>query len=140
MSVMKEFREFAMKGNVVDLAVGVIIGGAFGRVVSSVVSDILMPPIGMALGGVDFSNLMITLKSATADAPAVALRYGQFFNTAIDFVIIAGAIFFMIRLMNSMRKAEPAPAFVPTSKSCPECLMAVPLLARRCGHCASDIT
>jgi len=111
MSMIKEFKEFAMRGNVVDLAVGIIIGGAFGKIVSSFVADVIMPPIGLALGGVDFSNLAFTLKQATETTPAVLLNYGKFVNTIIDFLIIAFAIFMVVKAMNSMKKKEvEAPA------------------------------
>ncbi len=111
MSMMKEFKEFAMRGNVVDLAVGIIIGAAFGKIVTSLVNDVLMPPIGILLGGVDFSELMVTLKAATADVPAVVIRYGAFINTIIDFAIVAFAIFLLIRAINTFKKKqETAPA------------------------------
>jgi len=114
MSMIKEFKEFAMRGNVVDMAVGIIIGGAFGKIVSSFVGDVIMPPIGVLLGGVDFSNLSITLRQATETAPAVILSYGKFINTIIDFIIIAFAIFMAIKAMNSMKKKEvEAPAAPP---------------------------
>ena len=106
MSMMKEFREFAMRGNVVDMAVGIIIGAAFGKIVSSLVNDVIMPPIGLLIGGVDFSNLMLTLKAASGDIPAVTLNYGLFINTLIDFVIIAFAIFLVIKGMNRLKKKE----------------------------------
>ena len=106
MSMIKEFKEFAMRGNVVDLAVGVIIGGAFGKIVSSFVADVIMPPIGLALGGVDFSSLAFTLKQATETTPAVLLNYGKFINTVIDFLIIAFAIFMVVKGMNSLKKKE----------------------------------
>jgi large conductance mechanosensitive channel len=108
MSMIKEFKEFAMRGNVVDLAVGIIIGGAFGKIVTSLVNDVLMPPIGMLLGGVDFSNLAFTLKQAAAGDPAVVIKYGAFINTVIDFVIVAFAIFLLIRAINSFKKKEDA--------------------------------
>jgi large conductance mechanosensitive channel len=108
MSMIKEFKEFAMRGNVVDLAVGIIIGGAFGKIVTSLVNDVLMPPIGMLLGGVDFSNLAFTLKQAAAGEPAVVVKYGAFINTVIDFVIVAFAIFLLIRAINSFKKKEDA--------------------------------
>lgn len=116
MSMLKEFKQFAMRGNVVDMAVGIIIGGAFGKIVSSFVSDVIMPPIGVLLGGVDFSNLSITIKDATETAPAVILSYGKFINTIIDFIIIAFAIFTVIKGMNSLKKKEeavPAPPPAP---------------------------
>ncbi len=108
MSILKEFKEFAMRGSVVDLAVGIIIGAAFGRIVSSVVNDVIMPPIGLLVGGVDFSSLAITLKDAVPPAPAVVIKYGVFLNTIIDFVIVAFAIFLMIRAINSFKKKEAA--------------------------------
>jgi large conductance mechanosensitive channel len=114
MSIVKEFKEFAMRGNVMDMAVGIIIGGAFGKIVSSFVADVIMPPIGLALGGVDFSSLAVTLKQATETTPAVLLNYGKFINTVIDFLIIAFAIFMMVKAMNSMKKKEvEAPAAPP---------------------------
>jgi large conductance mechanosensitive channel len=139
MKIVKEFREFAMKGSVIDLAVGVIIGAAFGKIVSSLVNDILMPPIGMLLGGLDFSSLAITLREAADKVPAVTLRYGVFVNNVIDFIIVAFCIFMVIRTMNTLRRKEAAPAAIaaPTDKECPECAMKVPVVARRCGHCGS---
>jgi large conductance mechanosensitive channel len=114
MSMMKEFKEFAMRGNVVDMAVGIIIGASFGKIVSSLVNDVIMPPIGILLGGVDFSDLMITLKNAVGETPAVVLKYGVFINTVIDFVIVAFAIFLVIKGMNSLKKKqEEAPAAPP---------------------------
>jgi large conductance mechanosensitive channel len=113
MPMMKEFREFAMRGNVVDLAVGIIIGAAFGKIVSSLVNDVLMPPIGILIGGVDFSSLSVTLKEAAAGAPAVVIRYGAFINTIIDFVIVAFAIFLLIRAINSFKKKEEAAPAAP---------------------------
>jgi large conductance mechanosensitive channel len=117
--MMQEFKEFAMRGNVVDMAVGIIIGGAFGKIVSSFVSDVIMPPIGLLLGGVDFSNLMLILKEAIGETPAVTVKYGVFLNTVIDFVIIAFAIFTVIRLMNRLKKKEeeaPAPPPEPSTE------------------------
>jgi large conductance mechanosensitive channel len=108
MSMLKEFKNFAMRGNVVDMAVGIVIGAAFGKIVSSFVTDVLMPPIGMLLGGVDFSNLAFTLKQAAAGEPAVVVKYGAFINTVIDFVIVAFAIFLLIRAINSFKKKEDA--------------------------------
>ena len=112
--MISEFRDFAMRGNVVDMAVGIVIGGAFGKIVSSFVNDVLMPPIGLALGGVDFSNLAMTLKEASGDVAAVTLNYGAFIQTVVDFIIIAFAIFMVIKAMNSMkRKEEEKPAEPP---------------------------
>lgn len=113
MSMMSEFREFAMRGNVVDMAVGIVIGAAFGKIVSSFVNDVLMPPIGMLIGGVDFSDLSATLKQATEEAEAVTLNYGLFIQTLIDFVIIAFAIFMVIKAMNSLKKKKEEPAAPP---------------------------
>ncbi len=114
MSMMKEFKEFAMRGNVMDMAIGIIIGGAFGKIVSSFVKDVLMPPIGVLLGGMDFSNLTITVKEAVGDTPAVVIRYGAWLNTVIDFIIIAFVIFLIIKAMNSLkRKEEEAPKAPP---------------------------
>jgi large conductance mechanosensitive channel len=123
MSIMKEFREFAMRGNVVDLAVGIIIGGAFGKIVSSVVSDVLMPPIGLLVGGVDFSGLAITLKAAEAEAPAVVIRYGVFINSIIDFIIVAAAVFLLIRAINSLKKKEVAAPAAPAAPPKQELLL-----------------
>lgn len=114
MSFLSEFKSFAMRGNVVDMAVGIIIGGAFGKIVSSLVSDVIMPPIGVLLGGVDFSNLAFTLKPAQGDTPAVVIGYGSFIQTVVDFLIIAFAIFMLVRVMNSLhRKKEQNPAPAP---------------------------
>lgn len=111
---IKEFKEFAMRGNVIDMAVGIIIGGAFGQIVNSLVNDVIMPPLGLLIGGMDFSELAVTLRAATAEKAAVVLSYGKFINTVINFVIIAFAIFSMIKLLNSMRrKQEEAPAAPP---------------------------
>ena len=137
MGMLKEFKEFAMKGNVMDMAVGIIIGAAFGKIVSSLVSDVIMPPIGVVLGNVDFSNLGFTLREATASTPSVAIKYGLFIITVIDFVIVAFAIFFVIKQLNRLKK--PAPTPVATTKDCPFCLMTVPLKAIRCGHCTSEL-
>jgi large conductance mechanosensitive channel len=111
MSVLTEFKKFAMRGNVVDMAVGIIIGGAFGKIVSSLVADVIMPPIGLLVGGVDFSNLVITLKGASGKIPAVTLNYGKFVQSVFDFLIIAFSIFILIRIMNTLQaKEEEAPA------------------------------
>lgn len=139
MSMIQEFKTFAMRGNVVDMAVGIIIGGAFGKIVSSIVKDVIMPPIGLLLGGVDFSSLAVTLKGAVGETAAVTINYGMFINTVIDFVIIAFAIFIMIRSMNKLKKPQPVPAAAPTTKECPECLMTIPIKARRCGHCTANL-
>jgi large conductance mechanosensitive channel len=142
--MLKEFRDFAMRGNMIDMAVGIVVGGAFGKIVSSLVKDILMPPIGKLMGGVDFSSLFLNLSSgsyatlAEAEAAGAAtLNYGLFINTVIDFIIVAFAIFIVVKQMNRLKK-QPPPAD-PTTKDCPECLMAVPIKARRCGHCTAQI-
>jgi large conductance mechanosensitive channel len=119
MSMIKEFKAFAMRGNVVDMAVGIIIGGAFGKIVSSLVTDVIMPPIGMLMGGVDFSSLGVTLRAANETGPAVLLKYGVFINTVIDFLIVAFVIFLMIRAMNSLKKKQeeqPAPPPAPSKE------------------------
>lgn len=140
MGMLKEFKEFAMRGNVVDMAVGIIIGGAFGKIISSLVNDVLMPPIGLLLGNVDFSNLAITLKAKTAGAEAVTIKYGVFVNTVLDFIIIAFAIFMVIKQMNRLKKKETAPAAVePTTKECPNCFTSIPIKATRCPNCTSEL-
>ena len=142
--MLKEFKEFALKGNVVDLAIAVIIGAAFGKVVSSFVNDIIMPPIGMLLGGVSFSDLFISLDGQTYPSLAVAqaagaatINYGVFLTTLIDFVIIAWVLFLVVKAMNRMKKA-PAPAD-PTTKTCPQCATEIPVKAVRCPHCTSNL-
>ena len=129
--MFKEFKEFAMRGSVLDMAVGIIIGGAFGTIVSSLVKDVLMPPIGMLLGKVDFATLGIPLSET------VKINYGLFINAIISFLIVAFCIFLIIRSMNRLKKKEAAPA--PTTKDCPFCATAVPLKAVRCPHCTSEI-
>jgi large conductance mechanosensitive channel len=135
--MFKEFKQFAVRGNVADMAVGIIIGAAFGKIVTSLVKDIVMPPIGLLLGNVDFSNLSIVLRQKTAEAEAVTINYGVFINTVLDFTIVAFAIFMLVRIVNSWQKAEPEAA--PTTKECPRCLSAIPLKATRCAHCTSDL-
>jgi large conductance mechanosensitive channel len=142
--MLKEFKEFAMRGNVVDLAVGLIIGAAFGKIVTSFVNDILMPPIGLLLGKVDFANLFLTLSGPTAKtleeaqaAGAVTINYGLFINTIIDFIIVAFAIFLLIRQINRMKSA-PAPA-APDTKECPHCFTSIPIKATRCPNCTSEL-
>jgi large conductance mechanosensitive channel len=141
--MLKEFKEFAMRGNVLDMAIGVIIGAAFGKIITSLVGDILMPPIGLALGKLDFSNLFIDLSgsnyptiAAAKQAGAATINYGLFLNTVIDFVIVAFVIFLLVRQVNRMRPAPPPPA---NTRDCPYCLTAVPLKASRCGHCTSEL-
>jgi large conductance mechanosensitive channel len=141
--MLKEFKEFVMRGNVVDLAIAVIIGGAFGKIITSFVEDVLMPPIGLALGNVDFSNLFINLSgkdypsvAAAKAAGAATLNYGIFLNHIINFLIIAFAIFLLIKQINRMQK--PAAA-APTTKDCPYCFSSIPLKATRCPHCTSNL-
>lgn len=142
--MLKEFRDFAMRGNVVDLAVGVIIGAAFGKIVTSLVNDIIMPPIGVILGRVDFSNLFISLSdkhfaslAEARAAGAATLNYGVFINNCLDFVIVAFAVFLLIRQMNRLVK-KPAPA-APTTKECPYCVSTIPIKATRCPSCTSEL-
>jgi large conductance mechanosensitive channel len=123
MSMMKEFREFAMRGNVIDMAVGIVIGAAFGKIVSSFVNDVLMPPLGMTLGGMNFSALAVTLKEASGDVAAVTLNYGAFIQTTLDFLIIAFAIFMVIKAMNSLKKKEPEAPPAPAQPSAEEVLL-----------------
>ena len=137
--MLKEFKEFAMRGNVVDLAVGVIIGAAFGKIVTSLVTDVLMPPIGLLVGNVDFSELAIKLSSPIGNAKPVTVQYGKFINNVIDFVIVAFCVFLVVKGMNALKRSEPHPAPAPTEKSCPQCFMVVPIQAKRCGHCTSTI-
>ncbi len=139
MSLIKEFKSFAMRGNVVDMAVGIIIGASFGKIISSLVNDVLMPPIGVLIGGMDFSSLSLTVKSATPESAAVVIKYGAFINMLIDFIIVAFAMFIIIQAMNRlMKKPETAPA-APTTKECPECLMVIPINAKKCGHCTASV-
>ncbi len=146
--MFKEFREFAMRGNVVDMAVGIIIGAAFGTIVKSLVADVIMPPIGLLLGNVDFSNLFIVLKEGSVAAPyaaladaqkagAVTINYGAFFNTIISFLIVAFAVFLLIRGLNKLkRQEEEAP---PTTKDCPHCLSKIDIKATRCAFCTAEL-
>ena len=123
MSMMSEFKSFAMRGNVIDMAVGIVIGGAFGKIVSSFVSDVLMPPIGMMMGGVDFSDLAVVLKEASGDVAAVTLNYGSFIQTVVDFLIIAFAIFMVVKAMNNMKKKEEEAPAEPPKPSAEEVLL-----------------
>ncbi len=136
MSMIKEFKEFAMRGNVVDMAVGIIIGASFGKIISSLVNDIIMPPIGMLLGNLDFSDLAITLKDKTEAAGAVTIKYGLFINTVLDFAIVALAIFMLIKQLNRFKKADVAEV---TTKDCPKCFSSIPIKATRCPNCTSDL-
>ena len=141
--MLKEFKEFAMKGNVIDMAIGVIIGAAFGKIVTSLVSDILMPPLGLLMGKVDFSSLFINLSgphytslAAAKAAGAPTLNIGVLLQTIFDFVIVASVIFLLVRQINRLKR-EPAAS--PTTKECPHCLSSIPLRASRCAHCTSDL-
>lgn len=144
--MLKEFKAFAMRGNVLDMAVGIIIGAAFGKIVASFVEDVLMPPLGRLLGRADFSNLFVSLTgqhfdtlAAAKTAGAATLNYGLFINTVINFLIVAFAVFLLVRQVNRFA-AKPAPAPAPSTKDCPLCLMPVPLKATRCGHCTSQLS
>lgn len=149
--MLKEFKEFAMRGNVVDMAVGIVIGAAFGSIVKSLVDDVLMPPIGLLLGGVDFSDFFLILKEgAKAAAPyhtladakaagAVTLNIGLFVNAVISFTIVAFALFLVVKAMNKLRTEKPAPAAEPTTKTCQYCCSEVPMKASRCPHCTSAL-
>ena len=143
--MMKEFKEFVMKGNVLDMAVGIIIGAAFGSVVASFVNDVLMPPIGLLLGKVDFSNLFINLSGKAFEtvaeakkAGAATLNYGLFLNTVINFIIVGFAVFLLVKQVNRLKRNEPAPA--PTTRECRFCCTAIPIKATRCPHCTSELT
>lgn len=136
MAFIEEFKKFAMRGSVVDLAIGVIIGAAFGKIVNSLVTDIIMPPIGALLGGVDFSKLALKIYPATDTSPGVTINYGSFINTVVDFAIIAFVIFVVIKAMNRLL---PPPVVEPVTKDCPECLMPVPVKAKKCGHCQEKL-
>ncbi len=137
MSLLKEFKEFAVKGNMVDMAVGIIIGAAFGKVVSSLVNDLIMPPIGLLLGGKDFAKLSLVLQNASEKQEAVILRYGAFIGTLLDFLIISFAIFLMIKGINRLKKADVPPS--PSTKDCPKCFSSIPIKAIKCPNCTADI-
>ena len=144
--MFKEFKEFAMRGSVLDMAVGIIIGAAFGKIVASFVGDVLMPPLGLLIGKVDFSNLFLNLSgksyetlAAAKAAGAPTLNYGVFLDACINFLIVAFAIFLLVKAVNRLKREEKeAPA--PTTKPCPQCLMDVPLAAKKCGHCTSQLS
>lgn len=143
--MIKEFKDFAIKGNVIDMAVGIIIGAAFGTVVKSLVDNVIMPPIGLLLGGVDFSELAIVLKDAVFNeageevAAAVTIGYGTFINSVISFLIVAWAVFLLVKSVNLAKKKEAAsPTPAPTTKACPECAMDIPVAAKRCGYCGTE--
>ncbi len=142
--MLREFKEFAVKGNIIDLAIGVIIGGAFGKVVTSLVNDIIMPPLGLLIGGVDFANLFINLGKVdytslaeAQKAGAATLNYGLFLNTVINFLIISFSIFLVIRQLNHFKKKQESAPVI--TKECPYCFSQIPLKASRCGHCTSHI-
>ena len=148
--MLREFKEFAMRGNVIDMAVGIVIGAAFGSIVTSLVNDIIMPPIGLLLGGVDFASLFILLKAGDPAPPyaslvdaqaagAVSINYGLFINAVISFIIVAFAVFLIIRAINRMRREEEAPPAAPTTRECPYCLSTIPIKATRCPHCTSQL-
>jgi large conductance mechanosensitive channel len=150
MGMFKEFKEFAMRGNVIDMAVGIIVGAAFGTIVQSLVKDVIMPPIGMLLGNVDFSNLFLVLRQGTAPGPyasladaqaagAVSINYGVFINTIISFLIVAFAVFIVIRQINRLKRQEPVPVAAPTTKECGFCFSVIPIKAVRCPNCTSDL-
>jgi large conductance mechanosensitive channel len=148
--MLKDFKEFALRGNVVDMAVGIIVGAAFGTIVNSLVSDILMPPIGILLGNVDFSSFFVVLKEGKIPGPypspaaakaagAVTINYGVFVNTIISFLIVAFAVFLLVRNINRLKSQEEAQPAVPTTRECPYCLSVIPVKAIRCAHCTSEL-
>ncbi len=148
--MLKDFKEFAMRGNVLDMAVGIIIGAAFGTIVNSLVQDVIMPPIGLLLGNVDFSNLFLVLKegkvagpyaslAAAKSAGAVTINLGVFINTIISFLIVSFAVFLLVRAVNQLRRQEQAPPPAPSTKDCIYCFSAIPIKATRCPHCTSEL-
>jgi large conductance mechanosensitive channel len=149
--MLKEFKEFAMRGNVVDMAVGIIIGAAFGTIVTSLVNDMIMPPIGLLLGNIDFSNLFVVLKegakaagpyaslAAAKAAGATSINYGMFINTVVSFLIVAFCVFLLVRSINKLKREEVGPPPVPTTKECPYCLSTIPMKATKCAQCTSDL-
>ena len=150
MSLVKDFKTFAMRGNVVDMAVGIIIGGAFGTIVKSLVDHVMMPPLGLLVGNVDFSNLFFVVKSGTPAGPyatlaaaqeagAVAIGYGLFINAVVSFLIVAFAVFLLVRAMVQLQRQEAAPAAAPTTKTCEYCQTSIPIKAVRCPHCTSQL-
>jgi large conductance mechanosensitive channel len=149
--MLKEFKEFILRGNVMDMAVGIVIGAAFGTIVKSLVSDVLMPPIGLLLGGVDFSNLFAVVKEGSPAGPyasladaqaagAVSINYGMFINTIVSFLIIATAIFLVVKSINRLRREEEAPPAEPTTKQCEFCDTEIPIKATRCPNCTAQLT
>ena len=148
--MLKEFKEFAMRGSVIDMAVGIIIGAAFGTIVQSLVNDVIMPPIGLILGHVDFTNMFAVLKASAPgmhyaslkeaqDAGAVTINYGMFINRIISFVIVTFALFFLIRSMNALKRKEAVAPAEPTTKECPFCFSMIPIKAIKCAHCTSNL-
>jgi large conductance mechanosensitive channel len=148
--MLKEFKEFVMRGNVVDMAVGIIIGAAFGTIVSTLVKDVLMPPIGLLLGNVDFSNLFILLRHGATAGPyaslaeaqkagAVTINYGLFVNAIISFLIVAAAVFMLVRGVNRLKREKPAAPAAPTTKECPYCCSTIAIKATRCAHCTTEL-
>ncbi len=148
--MIKEFKEFAMRGNVVDMAVGIIIGGAFGTIVRSLVSDVIMPPLGLLVGGIAFGDLFLTLKDGAVAGPyltladaqaegAVTIAYGSFIDNVVSFVIVAFAVYLLVRTINRLKAADAGPPPAPTERPCPECLSNIPLKATRCAHCTSQV-
>jgi large conductance mechanosensitive channel len=148
--MLDEFKTFAIRGNVIDMAVGIIIGAAFGSIVQSLVTDVLMPPLGLLTGNVDFTNLFLVLKEGTAPAPyatlqaaqeagAVTINYGLFLNTVVSFLIVAFAVFLLVRYINKLREPDKGPPSPPTVKKCPYCVSDVPIQATRCPHCTSKL-
>jgi len=135
--MLKQFKEFAMKGNVIDMAVGIIIGGAFGKIVSSLVNDVIMPPFGVLIGNMDFSDLAVTLKAAEGATKPVTLNYGLFLNNILNFLIIAFSIFMVVKGMNRLKKKEATA--IPTTKECLQCLSVIPIKAVKCAHCTSPV-
>ena len=149
--MLKEFKEFAMKGNVLDMAVGIIIGGAFGGIVKSLVDDVIMPPIGLLLGNVDFSNLYVVLKDGLSGGPyaslaeakkagAVTINYGIFANTIISFLIIALSVFILVKLVNKLRRDQEKPLAEPATKDCPYCFSTINIKAQKCPYCTSALS
>jgi len=148
--MLDEFKKFAIRGNVIDMAVGIIIGAAFGSIVQSLVRDVLMPPLGLLTGNVDFTNLFVVLKEGTAPAPyvtlqaaqeagAVTINYGTFLNTVVSFIIVAFAVFLLVRYINKLREPDEGPPPPSTVKKCPHCISDVPIRATRCPHCTSEL-
>ena len=149
--MLKEFKEFAMKGNMLDMAVGIVIGAAFGLIITSLVADVIMPPIGLLLGNIDFANIFSVLKEGKVPGPyatvaaakaagAVTVNWGVFINAIINFLIVAFAIFLMLKGVNKTRREKVAPPAAPTTKECPYCLSAIPIKATRCPQCTSEVT